>query len=93
MLMSAASIGSKKFASKLTNHSSNSSIRAAQKAVHSYPGQPEVWALLSAAAFACDLQKGIDSLSSLAVSTARLALQKGKKYFICCMVSLKTSLS
>eukprot|EP00794_Sanderia_malayensis_P009656 gene9656-10644_t len=93
MLISAASIGSKSFASSLTNRYRNtSSIRTAQRAVHSYPWQPEAWALLSVATFTYDL-KYCDASSLLAITTSRLALQKAEERIGDLQDALKTTLS
>lgn len=90
MLISAAVIGSKSFASKLTNHSSHlACMRTAQKAVHTNPQQPENWALLSAAALTYSLCSDGSSFGTLAISTSRLALQKGN--FLCSFNSHKVA--
>ena len=91
MLISAAVIGSKSFASKLTSHSSHlACMRAAQKAVHTNPQQPENWALLSAAALTYSLCSDCTSFGTLAISTSRLALQKGNCSFSAILYNVVT---
>ena len=81
MITSAASIGSKSFASTSSDIAHYStSLHTAEKAVHANPKCPENWALLATAALAKSVFiEDVDS-SFTAISTARLALLKGDIY-------------
>ena len=81
MITSAASLGSKPFATTLSDRQHYvASLRAAQKAVHSNPDKPENWVLLATAALAKSVCIDNEYSSLTAISTARLALRKGNIY-------------
>ena len=81
MITSAASIGSKSFASTSSDIAHYiASLQTAEKAVHTNPKSPENWVLLATAALAKSVFiEDVDS-SFTAISTARLALLKGNVY-------------
>ncbi|XP_065060206.1 superkiller complex protein 3-like isoform X2 [Rhopilema esculentum] len=94
LVVAAAASGSKSFASKLDSQSPHvACLRAAQKAVHSNPGQPENWALLSAAALAKSLCSSGVATRTMAISTARLSLLKAEESLGGLEETLKTTIS
>jgi len=94
MITSAASIGSKSFASTSSDIAHyTASLHTAEKAVHTNPKSPENWVLLATAALAKSVFiEGVDS-SSTAISTARLALLKAEENLSRLQEALKTTVS